>query len=101
MKSTTGLAISALMMAPGSAFASDNSYRSYADIATGSIQLSLDREQGQFPEPTPTMRLHKIARAIALRDEAYRLQDANGGTLSPEHLRYINKKAARIRATRG
>lgn len=49
---------------------------------------------------TPTLRRQKIAWALALRDEVYRLQRADGGTLSPKSIAYIRKEATRIRTGR-
>ena len=38
----------------------------------------------------------RLAQAIALRDEAARLQAADGGTLSAAHLAYVRHQAALI-----
>jgi hypothetical protein len=47
---------------------------------------------------TPTMTRQKLARAIALRDEATQLRLADGGTLSAANRRYIQRKANAIGA---
>lgn len=45
---------------------------------------------------TPAMQRQKLKRAIALREEARRRQAADGGTLSPKSLRYLQRKADAI-----
>lgn len=45
---------------------------------------------------TPTMRRDKLKQALALRAEALRLQEADGGVLSPEHAAYVRGRAAAI-----
>lgn len=49
---------------------------------------------------TPTLRRQKVAWTLALRDELYRLQRADGGTLSPKSIAYIRKEVTRIRTGR-
>ena len=49
---------------------------------------------------TPTLRRQKTAWTLALRDEVYRLQRADGGTLSPQSIAYIRKEVTRIRTGR-
>lgn len=46
--------------------------------------------------PTPTMRREKLKQVSALRAEAAQLRAANGGTLSPEHAAYIQRRAEEI-----
>jgi hypothetical protein len=48
---------------------------------------------------TPTMRRQKVARILALRDEAYRLQIADGGTLSARTIAHIRNAVANIRSS--
>jgi hypothetical protein len=45
---------------------------------------------------TPTMRQQKLAQSDALRAEAARMQAADGGTLSAEHVAYIRKQVRQI-----
>ena len=49
---------------------------------------------------TPTMRRQKVKRAIALREEAARLMQENGGTLTPEQQAYVRREAREILSTR-
>ena len=75
------------------------------------LSLAIDQSPQVSPQPligdardadaTPTMRRHKIARALALKEEAAVLLAADGGTLSPRSLSYINREAAKIRRLRG
>jgi hypothetical protein len=53
---------------------------------------------GRSPLETPTMRKQKLARAVALRDEALKLQAQDGGVLTGKHAHYIQSKADRILA---
>lgn len=56
---------------------------------------------GQDPFPTPetaAVRAEKLARAIALRDEAMVLQAQGGGKLSRKNLSYLRRKAYAILA---
>ena len=52
-------------------------------------------------DATPAMRRHKVARAMALKNRAAQLLAADGGTLSPRSLAYINREAAEIRRLPG
>ena len=45
---------------------------------------------------TPTMKRQKFARAVALRTEAAQLLAQDGGTLTDEHQRYVQRKARDI-----
>jgi hypothetical protein len=45
---------------------------------------------------TPTMKRQKLVQALALREEAARLLAADGGTFTPEHRAYIERKVRRI-----
>lgn len=57
--------------------------------------------QDPFPPPeTAAVRAEKLARAIALRDEAVVLQAQDGGTLSRKSLKYLRRKANAILAYR-
>lgn len=59
---------------------------------------SADYLSGRSPLETPTMRRQKRDQAIALREEALKFQAEDGGTLSKEHKRYIQRKSAEILA---
>jgi len=50
---------------------------------------------------TPTMRQQKLDQSAALREEAARLQAADGGTLSAKHAAYIRKRVRKIIDGRG
>ncbi len=82
-----------------------------ADAQTSSVpmismsmpnDLSFSRSIELFPDrgsqETPTMRRQKLARAIALREEAATLLRQDGGTLTARHQAYIRGKADAIRA---
>jgi hypothetical protein len=45
---------------------------------------------------SPALRRERLVQAIALREEASRLQAADGGTLSPADLAYVRGRAAAI-----
>lgn len=57
-----------------------------------------DYLSGRSPLETPTMRRQKRDQAIALREEALKLQAEDGGVLSETHKRYIQRKSAKILA---
>ena len=75
------------------------------------LSLAINQSLQVSPQPligdardadaTPAMRRHKIARALALKEEAAVLLAADGGTLSPRSLSFINREAAKIRRLRG
>ncbi len=55
------------------------------------------RSDGHWPSrDTPTMTRQKLARALALRDEASRLLAEDGGTFTPRNRAYIERKRNRI-----
>lgn len=58
---------------------------------------TLQSYAGSRVKDTPTMERQKLARAVALRNEANKLRIADGGTLSPANQRYIQHKADAIR----
>lgn len=70
------------------------------DDVTGSAAKASETEPLRGSLETPTMRRQQLARAIALRDDAVRLQAADGGTLSPAHARAIHRRARAILAGR-
>lgn len=51
---------------------------------------------GRDPAQTPTMRREKRDQALALRSEALQLQAHDGGVLSAEHIRYVQRKSRKI-----
>lgn len=52
---------------------------------------------GRIPiSETPTMKRQKLARAIALREEAAKLVQEGGGTLTPRQETYLRRKAQAI-----
>ena len=55
-----------------------------------------DSLPGRSSLETPTMRRQKRNQALALREEALKLQAQDGGTLSEDHKRYIQRKSAAI-----
>jgi hypothetical protein len=60
--------------------------------------------EGRDPLPryeSPAVRQEKLARAIALRDEALVLEAKDGGKLSRESTAYLRRKARAILAYRG
>ena len=61
-------------------------YSTFNSTMTGRIPLS----------ETPTMKRQKLARAIALREEAAKLLEEGGGTLTPREETYLRRKARAI-----
>jgi hypothetical protein len=57
---------------------------------------AVDHLSGRSSLETPTMRKQKRDQALALREEALKLQAQDGGTLSEDHKRYIQRKSAAI-----
>ncbi len=51
---------------------------------------------GSSPRDTPTMARERLQQALALRAEAAALLEADGGTFTPGHDRYIRRKARTI-----
>jgi hypothetical protein len=49
---------------------------------------------------TPSVQRQKARRALALREEAAALLEADGGTLTPRHQAYLQRKARNILAGR-
>ena len=60
-----------------------------------STQRSLNTGDNRVLD-TPAMRQRKLMRALALRDEAARLLDENGGVVTPQYRAYVNRKARDI-----
>ena len=63
-----------------------------------SYAAGLESYANQSASDTPTMRQKKLERAIELRDEANRLLIEDGGTLTPKHQAYVQRKARAILA---
>lgn len=59
---------------------------------------SADYLSSRSPLETPTMRKQKRDQAMALREEALKLQKEDGGTLSRKHKLYIQRKSTEILA---
>jgi hypothetical protein len=87
----------AVVLAAGAAQAQNTSPPSL-DTALGSVSSNRVREGYAFggSHSTPTMERQKRARAIALRREAFALQEADGGSLSKRNAEYIRRKAQKI-----
>lgn len=50
---------------------------------------------------TPTMRRERLARAVALREKVLMLQAQDGGVLSAQSIRYINREARKVLGDNG
>lgn len=73
------------------------------DAPLAALSATYDRLNGaevpyRLPNSTGAQR-RRLAQAIALREEALRLQAADGGVLSARNRRHIRRKAERIRAS--
>ena len=67
-----------------------------------STERSMLEGRDPFPRAeSPEVKKVKLARAIALRDEALVLEARDGGRLSRESLSYLRRKARAILAYRG
>ena len=100
------LAVLILVGATSSSFAQSSPYQgsptptlSPSLIPTPEVGTrSADYLSGRSRLETPTMRRQKRDQAIALREEALKLQAKDGGTLSKTHKLYIQRRSAEILA---
>lgn len=92
----------ALLLAPTIAAAQQFTNPQYSmNEPNGSTFASSVIGQDPFAPPeTAAVRAEKLARAIALRDEAVVLQAQDGGKLSRKNLSYLRRKAYAILAYR-
>ncbi|PZU08698.1 hypothetical protein [Sphingomonas sp.] len=84
-----------LLFAPTAAIGQTAGVLDQSSSATASSYPASYWALGGLAE-TPTMKRQKLARAIALRQEVDGFLAQDGGTLSAEHQRYVQRKARDI-----
>jgi hypothetical protein len=92
----------AIMLIPAIADAQQytNSQPSMNEPNSSTFASSVFGQDPFAPPETEAVRAEKLARAIALRDEAVVLQVQDGGKLSRKSLNYLRRKAYAILAYR-